>query len=110
MNAPQHYPVIIVGGGQAGLSTSYHLTARGIDHLVLEKHRAMHAWETQRWDNFCLVTPNWQCALPGHTYQGTDPDGFMKKDEILDYLKGFREVVAPPIREGVAVNRVKPLG
>ncbi|HEY9212171.1 MAG TPA: MSMEG_0569 family flavin-dependent oxidoreductase [Ancylobacter sp.] len=107
-HAPQHYPVIIVGGGQAGLSTSYHLTARGIDHLVFEKHRAMHAWETQRWDNFCLVTPNWQCALPGHSYQGTDPDGFMKKDEILAYLKGFREVVAPPIREGVAVSRVTP--
>ena len=107
MNA-QHYPVIIVGGGQAGLSTSYHLTARGISHLVIEKHRAMHAWETQRWDNFCLVTPNWQCALPGHSYQGADPDSFMKKDEILNYLKGFCEVVTPPIVEGVSVNRVTP--
>ncbi|HSI39891.1 MAG TPA: MSMEG_0569 family flavin-dependent oxidoreductase [Xanthobacteraceae bacterium] len=105
-----HYPVLIVGGGQAGLSTSYHLKARGIDHLVVEKHRAMHSWETQRWDNFCLVTPNWQCALPGHAYAGPDPDGFMVKDEILSYLKGFRAVVDPPIREGVSVNRVQPRG
>ncbi|WP_029352862.1 MSMEG_0569 family flavin-dependent oxidoreductase [Bosea sp. 117] len=104
----QHYPVIVVGGGQAGLSVSYHLKARGIDHLVIEKHRAMHVWETQRWDNFCLVTPNWQCALPGHPYQGADPDGFMVKDEIIAYLKGFRAVVDPPIREGVAVTRVSP--
>jgi putative flavoprotein involved in K+ transport len=107
-NRIQHYPVVIVGGGQAGLSTSYHLREQGIDHLVFEKHKAMHAWQTQRWDNFCLVTPNWQCALPGHPYQGGDPDGFMVKHEILDYLKGFRAVVDPPIREGVSVRRVTP--
>ncbi|MCS0496862.1 MSMEG_0569 family flavin-dependent oxidoreductase [Ancylobacter sp. MQZ15Z-1] len=107
-NLIQHYPVVIVGGGQAGLSTSYHLRARGIDHLVFEKHKAMHSWQTQRWDNFCLVTPNWQCDLPGHSYAGPDPDGFMKKDEILAYLDGFRAVVEPPIREGVSVRRVTP--
>lgn len=109
-NLIQHYPVVIVGGGQAGLSTSYFLQRHGIDHIVFEKHRAMHAWSTQRWDNFCLVTPNWQCALPGHPYQGDDPDGFMKKDEILDYLRGFRAAVEPPIREGVSVRRVSPRG
>ncbi|MBB3770547.1 putative flavoprotein involved in K+ transport [Angulomicrobium tetraedrale] len=107
-NQIQHYPVVIVGGGQAGLSTSHFLQQQGIDHLVFEKHTAMHAWSTQRWDNFCLVTPNWQCALPGHSYAGNDPHGFMKKDEILDYLKGFRAKVEPPIREGVAVRRVSP--
>ncbi|CAA0108259.1 putative oxidoreductase CzcO [Starkeya nomas] len=107
-NRIEHYPVVIVGGGQAGLSTSHHLRAQGIDHLVLEKHRAMHAWSTQRWDTFCLVTPNWQCDLPGHPYQGDDPDGFMKKDEILAYLAGFRARVDPPIREGVTVRRVSP--
>jgi putative flavoprotein involved in K+ transport len=105
-NRIAHYPVVIVGGGQAGLSTSYHLTAAGIEHLVLEKRTAMHAWESQRWDNFCLVTPNWQCDLPGHPYAGPDPDGFMKKDEILAYLKAFRAKVDPPIREGVTVRRV----
>lgn len=107
-NRVAHYPVVIVGGGQAGLSTSYHLSRQGIDHLVIEKHRAMHAWETQRWDNFCLVTPNWQCDLPGHPYAGPEPDGFMKKDEILNYLKEFRTKVDPPIREGVNVRRVTP--
>ncbi|MPT22374.1 MAG: FAD-dependent oxidoreductase, partial [Starkeya sp.] len=107
-NRIAHYPVVIVGGGQAGLSTSYHLTAAGIDHLVLEKRTAMHAWESQRWDNFCLVTPNWQCDLPGHPYAGPEPDGFMKKDEILKYLKAFRTKVDPPIREGVSVRRVTP--
>ncbi|OYW30193.1 MAG: FAD-dependent oxidoreductase, partial [Methyloversatilis sp. 12-65-5] len=90
------------------LSMSHCLQQVGIDHLVLEKHSAMHVWRTQRWDNFCLVTPNWQCALPGHVYDGPDPHGFMKKDEINAWLAAFRRKVAPPIREGVTVRRVTP--
>ncbi|WP_132255654.1 MSMEG_0569 family flavin-dependent oxidoreductase [Methylobacterium segetis] len=104
---PRHVPVTVVGGGQAGLSVSYHLKQRGIDHLVFEKKTAAHTWATQRWDTFCLVTPNWQCDLPGHRYDGPDPDGFMKKDEIVAYLTAFVAKVNPPIREGVAVTRVE---
>lgn len=103
----RHVPVVVVGGGQAGLSVSYHLKQRGIEHLVFEKQTAAHTWETQRWDTFCLVTPNWQCDLPGHRYDGPDPDGFMRKDEIVAYLKAFVAKVNPPIREGVAVTRVE---
>jgi putative flavoprotein involved in K+ transport len=103
-----HVSVAVIGGGQAGLSMSYYLKQRGIDHLVFEKHSAMHVWRTQRWDSFCLVTPNWQCQLPGHHYRGPDPDGFMVKSEILDYLAGFREVVNAPLLEGTAVTRVAP--
>jgi putative flavoprotein involved in K+ transport len=104
-----HHEVVVVGGGQAGLSISHGLKAEGIEHVVFEKHRAMHVWRTQRWDNFCLVTPNWQCALPGHPYRGDDPHGFMKRDEIVQYLDAFRAQVDAPLREGVAVELVKPL-
>jgi putative flavoprotein involved in K+ transport len=104
--SPPHHSVVVVGGGQAGLSMSYHLQQRGIDHIVVEKNSAMHTWRTQRWDSFCLVTPNWQCALPGHPYQGDDPHGFMKKDEIVAYMDGFRKVVDAPLHEGVAVQRI----
>lgn len=101
-----HIPVAIIGGGQAGLSMSACLKQKGIAHLVFEKRTAMHAWATQRWDSFCLVTPNWQCQLPGHPYAGDDPDGFMTKPEILAYLEAFKARVDPPLREGVAVERV----
>ncbi|MDR5837543.1 MSMEG_0569 family flavin-dependent oxidoreductase [Caballeronia sp. LZ034LL] len=104
--APKHVSVIVVGGGQAGLSVSHFLQKANIDHLVLEKHSVTHTWRTQRWDTFCLVTPNWQCALPGHPYEGADPHGFMKKDEIIAYLDGFIAKVNAPVLEGTAVTRV----
>ncbi|WP_454754514.1 MSMEG_0569 family flavin-dependent oxidoreductase [Cupriavidus necator] len=103
----RHYGVIIVGGGQAGLSMSYFLKQAGIDHLLIEKHTVTHTWRTQRWDAFCLVTPNWQCALPGYPYQGDDPHGFMKKDEITAYLDGFIRTVGAPVLEHTEVRQVK---
>lgn len=102
-----HYPVAIIGGGQAGLSLSWYLKQRGIRHVIFEKHKAAHTWSTERWDTFCLVTPNWQCQLPGWPYRGDDPDGFMVRDEIIEYVQGFVEELDPPIREGVAVNRIR---
>ncbi|MBL4835676.1 MAG: MSMEG_0569 family flavin-dependent oxidoreductase [Pseudomonas sp.] len=103
-----HHSVIIIGGGQAGLSASYYLQQHDIHHLVLEKHALTNAWRTQRWDAFCLVTPNWQCTLPGYPYPGDDPHGFMKKDEIIAYLDGFIESVNAPCRTGVSVERIRP--
>ena len=102
----KHYPVIIIGGGHAGLSMSYCLKERGIDHLVFEKHRLGEAWRTKRWDSFCLVTPNWQCKLPGFHYSGDDPNGFMKKDQIVAYIEAYASSFEPPIREGVNVSRL----
>ena len=99
-----HVPVIVIGGGQAGLSASHYLQKHGIEHLVLEKNRIGHAWREERWDSFCLVTPNWQCLLPDFPYQGDDPNGFMLKDQIVKYIEAFAAKVKPPIREGVAVT------
>lgn len=107
---PRHVPVAVIGGGQAGLSMSWHLKQAGIDHVVFEKHRAGHAWRDQRWDSFCLVTPNWQCLLPGHPYAGDDPHGFMLKDEIVAYVEDYVRAFSPPLREGLGVDRLSRLG
>lgn len=104
---PSHAGVVVIGGGQAGLAMSYHLRQSGIDHVILEKNRIAHAWKTQRWDAFCLVTPNWQCQLPGFPYAGSDPKGFMLRDEIVGYVENYAKHIAAPIREGVAVNRLR---
>ena len=103
---PTHHNVVVVGGGQAGLSASYHLKRHGIDHVVFEKHRIAHTWRSQRWDAFCLVTPNWQCLLPDFPYTGPKPRGFMPRDEIVAYVEAFARSIDAPIREGIAVTRI----
>jgi putative flavoprotein involved in K+ transport len=102
-----HYSVIIVGGGQAGLSASYCLTERGIDHIIFEKHQIAHSWIEKRWDSFCLVTPNWQCQLPGYPYPGNDPQGFMQKDAIVQYVQSYAASFNAPVQEGVEVTSVR---
>ncbi|WP_158972698.1 MSMEG_0569 family flavin-dependent oxidoreductase [Paraglaciecola sp. L3A3] len=93
-----HYTVIVVGSGQAGMSMSYHLKQENVSHLVIEKNNEIaYNWKNERWDEFCLVTPNWQCQLPGHHYQGDDPDGFMVKEQIVDYLQSYFDSFKPPV-------------
>ena len=102
-----HRSVVIVGGGQAGLSMSYCLTQQGVDHIVLERDRIGHEWRDRRWDSFCLVTPNWQCQLPGYPYAGDDPDGFLVRDEIVRYIDEYARSFGPPVVEGVAAARLR---
>ena len=98
--------VVVVGGGQAGLSASYYLCKSGIDHVVLERSKRFHSWKNDRWDSFCLVTPNWQCRLPNWPYNGNDPDGYMNKNELIDYLEGFAKSFNAPLLEGIKVTEV----
>lgn len=105
-----HVETAVVGGGQAGLSASWHLSLRGREHVVIDRGRVGDTWR-RRWDSFCLVTPNWMCQLPGYPYDGTDRGGFMVRDEIVDYVEGFAESFDAPYRSGVDVERVgRPAG
>lgn len=107
---PTDIPVAIVGAGQAGLSLSWFLRRRGIEHVVLERHAPVHSWRKERWDTFCLVTPNWQCTLPGYHYDGPDPNGFLVRDEIVAYLEGFIASFDPPVVSAVDVRALVPDG
>ena len=102
-----HYSTAIIGGGQAGLSMSYCLKERGFEHIIFEKNQIGYSWQAKRWDSFCLVTPNWQCQLPGYPYPGSDPHGFMQKDQIVEYIRSYVSSFAPPIQEGVEVLRLR---
>jgi putative flavoprotein involved in K+ transport len=102
-----HYSTVVIGGGQAGLSASHYLTKHGIDHVVFEKKTVAHKWKNERWDAFCLVTPNWQCQLPDHPYDGDDPHGFMVKDEIIAYVDRFVRKVDAPVYEHTTVTSLE---
>jgi putative flavoprotein involved in K+ transport len=99
--------VVIVGGGQAGLAMSYRLTEQRRSHVVLEQARLVESWRTKRWDSLRKIAPNWTFRLPGFTYSGDDPDGFMTKDEVVAQLEVYARSFAAPVREGVRVTAVE---
>jgi putative flavoprotein involved in K+ transport len=106
---PDRTETVVVGGGQAGLAASRELTEAGVPHVVLERGRVGQTWRG-RWDSFCLVTPNWTVQLPGHHYDGDDPDGFMPRDEIVGHLERYATSVDAPVREGVDVTALRRSG
>jgi len=98
---------IIIGAGQSGLAMSKHLTARSIDHVVIERGGVANSWRTERWDSLRLLTPNWQSRLPGYSYVGNDPDGFMTMPEVVHFLQRYADLSAAPIVTGTRVTRVR---
>lgn len=104
--------VVVVGGGQAGISLSYYLKESGIPHVVLERDRPFSSWEN-RWDGFRTNTPNWMNTLPmlpPDTFPSNDPSAFATREELLEYLHRCLEVVDPPIETGCTVERVVQFG
>jgi putative flavoprotein involved in K+ transport len=102
--------VVVVGGGQAGLAMSRSLADRGIAHVVLERGRVAERWRSERWQSLRLLTPRWQARLPGWSYRGADPDGFMTRLEVVRYLDGYARSFTAPVETGVTVNAVEREG
>jgi putative flavoprotein involved in K+ transport len=99
---------IIVGGGQAGLATSYYLTQRGHENLVLEQAaQAANAWRNYRWDSFTLLTPNWALKMPGAEYRGPDPDGFLPRDQVVAYFEQYIDRFQVPVQFNTRVAAVE---
>lgn len=92
---------VVVGAGQAGLGTSYFLQRSGRKHVVFERGRIGETWLSQRWDSFQLNTLNIRNTLPGFPYEGTEPDGFWRHDELVAYFQRYAERFQLPVRTGV---------
>lgn len=98
---------LVIGGGQAGLVMSHRLRQRGLSHLVIERHRIAERWRSERWDGLKFQFPNWSVRLPDFPFPHTDPDAFATTGEILDYITAYAAFVAPPLRCGVDVTRLR---
>ena len=106
----EHIETVIVGGGQAGLATSYYLSQHRREHVVLEgAAQAGHAWRTSRWDSFTLVTPNWTLTMPGGEYNGPDPNGFLRREEVVAYLEQYAERLKLPVQYNTRVASVESM-
>ena len=97
---------LVVGGGQAGLAMSEHLSAQGVSHVVLERNRIAEQWRTGRWDSLVANGPAWHDRFPGLEFANFDPDGFPSKDAIAEYFEDYAKKFNVPIRTGVTVEKV----
>src|SRR6185437_16555550 len=95
---------LIIGGGQAGLAMSEHLSQRSLSHLIVERHRIAERWRSERWDGLHANGPAWHDRLPGLTIAGVDPDGFATRDQMVDYFVAYAERINAPVRCGVSVT------
>jgi putative flavoprotein involved in K+ transport len=98
--------VLVAGGGQAGVAMSEHLGKNGIAHIVLERARIAERWRTERWDSLVANGPAWHDRFPGMAFPG-NPDAFVSKDAVADYMVEYAKKIDAPIRCGVEVTRVE---
>lgn len=103
--APERYPVVVIGGGQAGLSVGYHLKRDGIGHIILDgADRIGDVWRS-RWDSLRLFTPAKFDGLDGWRFPAHG-DHFPTKDEMADYLERYAAHHALPVRTSARVERL----
>jgi putative flavoprotein involved in K+ transport len=100
----ERHDTIIIGGGQAGLAMSYQLRERGRQHLLIERDRLGGKWHSERWDSLYFQFPNWALSLPGHRYNGDDPEGFSHYSKVIDFLDAYARLVDPPLRHADVVR------
>jgi putative flavoprotein involved in K+ transport len=95
---------LIVGGGQAGLAMSEHLSRRAMPHLIVERYRIAERWRSERWDSLVANGPAWHDRFPNRTFTDVDPNDFAPASKIVEYFVGYAEQIAAPIRCGVEVK------
>ncbi len=104
---PRRVSTVVIGGGHAGLAMSRCLSERSIDHVVLERGTVAHSWKTERWDSLRLLTPNWLSRLPGMSYEGDDPDGFMNMSEVVGFIEAYAARIDAPLVTETTVESVR---
>lgn len=98
---------LIVGGGQAGLAMSEHLSEHGVGHLVVERNRIVERWRSERWDSLVANGPAWHDRFPNMSFADIDPDSFATKDRIVEYFEAYAQQIDAPVRCGVEVMSVE---
>jgi putative flavoprotein involved in K+ transport len=102
---PEQIQTVVIGAGQAGLSTGYFLARHGVPHVILEAHpRVGDSWR-RRWDSLRLFTPARFDGLAWMPYPAPSLS-FPTKNEMADYLEAYASRFKLPVRTGLRVDRL----
>ena len=107
--AMERIDTIVIGAGQAGLSAGYHLAQRGLPLVILDADARIGDHWRDRWDSLKLYSPAKYDSLPGMPFPGKAwawPTG----RQMADYLEAYARRFELPVRSGVRVDRVEPIG
>lgn len=97
--------VVVIGGGQAGLSVGYCLAHSGLSFVILEANRRVGDSWRRRWDSLRLFTPAKYDGLIGLPFPAP-PFSFPGKDEMADYLETYAKHFDLPVRTNTRVRRL----
>lgn len=110
-NQTDNSKIVIIGAGIAGLCISFYLTKQNIPHIIIERGEVANTWINERWDNFHLVNPNWAIKIPEFgfgtkTFPSKNADGFLNKNETVNYIKSFAKYIGTNILSNENVNHL----
>ena len=103
----ENVDTLIIGGGQAGLAMSEHLSKNRVSHIIVERHRIAEQWRTARWDSLVANGPAWHDRFPSLAFSDLDPSTFVPRDRMVEYFETFADQIAAPIRCGVEVTELR---
>ncbi|MDG4824739.1 NAD(P)/FAD-dependent oxidoreductase [Asanoa sp. WMMD1127] len=101
--------VVVIGAGQAGLSSAYHLRGSGLDHVVLDANRGPGGAWRHRWPTLRMATVHGIFDLPGMRFEPPDPDE-RAADAVPAYFAEFEHRYDLPVRRPVKVDAVRENG
>ncbi|MFL5844446.1 MAG: flavin-containing monooxygenase [Solirubrobacteraceae bacterium] len=101
-----HKEVVVIGAGQAGLATGYHLARQGCDFTILDAAASPAAAWRSRWDSLKLFTPARYDSLPGRGFPGA-PDSYPSRDDVVAYLTAYAQDLDLPVEFNSAVRSVR---
>jgi len=106
--SPKRVETIVVGAGQTGLATAYHLTRAGGECLVLHEHARVGDQWRERYDSLHLNTPAKYDSLPGMRFPAKR-FAFPTGRAMGDYLEVYADTMGLSVRGDTHVVSVDRL-
>jgi cation diffusion facilitator CzcD-associated flavoprotein CzcO len=101
--------IVVIGGGQSGLSAGYHLKRRGLEFIILDAAEEPGGAWSHRWESLRMATVNGIFGLPGFPTPPLDPEE-PSRTAVPHYFADFEAANQLPILRPVTVSKVRSAG
>lgn len=100
------HDIVVIGGGQMGLSLGYYMRRAGADFLILDAEDGPGGAWRHGWDSLRLFSPVGYSSLPGWLMPPPAHEGYPTRSDVLDYLTRYEDRYQLPVRRPVRVSSV----